>query len=381
MKEICYGLLALCVVVPCSGVVERKIVTATECACDSAGACSLYTNLNYTDQDACQAVVIENSFFQSDFATVRIAISTTSTTCIPDAGTTPSYYTFPEDACTSTATLASFELLRYTNNTCSNESLLTQTTVHSTNPPSCFVADVIFPNENIPDDDDDGEGKWTTRFIVIICLTPLVTGFIGYGTNVIAIKMIFRPYNPVGGFSCGLCGKNAKNEVRCAWRGFQGVFPKRQYSLAQQIGDMVNKNLISAEEMVGQMQKQIGINVDEPEAESPLDADLADGVGDAVSKMLDNKAKTPGFPMFLKAMGGKDKFCDALTRGTVISFKKNIPFLMTTFGMSKKVGNKHKNKSIPKFISLRVRCVQNPSSDRCLSKLQKKKNSEDYIGY
>eukprot|EP01063_Lacrimia_lanifica_P041624 TRINITY_DN9760_c0_g1_i1.p1 TRINITY_DN9760_c0_g1~~TRINITY_DN9760_c0_g1_i1.p1 ORF type:complete len:396 (+),score=131.83 TRINITY_DN9760_c0_g1_i1:59-1246(+) len=170
-------------------------------------------------------------------------------------------------------------------------------------------------------EEPQGEEKWTTRFIVIIALTPFVTAIIGYGTNVIAIKMIFQPY-----------------EKKC---GLQGVFPKRQHQLAQQIGDMVEKNLISADEMVAKMKKELGMddnpNPVDPVAapkESSLDQELKDGILGAINGMLEKRQDTPGFGLFLQAMGGKEAFRDNLTRGAFSAFKQNLPYLMETFAQS-----------------------------------------------
>eukprot|EP01059_Diplonema_ambulator_P006091 TRINITY_DN15867_c0_g3_i1.p2 TRINITY_DN15867_c0_g3~~TRINITY_DN15867_c0_g3_i1.p2 ORF type:complete len:213 (+),score=62.60 TRINITY_DN15867_c0_g3_i1:268-906(+) len=149
--------------------------------------------------------------------------------------------------------------------------------------------------------------------------------------------MIFRPYNPVCGYSCTWCGMSSKHpgQPRCYWRGIQGVFPKRQYSLALQIGDMVEKNLISAEEMVAKMKKEMGLDdTADPTKPSAIDEELSNGVKQAVGTMLDKRSDTPGFGMFLMAMGGKETFRDNLARGTVSAFKANLPYLMETFASS-----------------------------------------------
>jgi uncharacterized membrane protein YheB (UPF0754 family) len=65
-------------------------------------------------------------------------------------------------------------------------------------------------------------------------LTPLVGGLIGWLTNFLAIKMLFRPRQPrfVLGFP------------------LQGVVPKRQRDLALKIGEVVEEELLNSEDIL-----------------------------------------------------------------------------------------------------------------------------------
>jgi uncharacterized membrane protein YheB (UPF0754 family) len=60
-------------------------------------------------------------------------------------------------------------------------------------------------------------------------LIPLISAFIGYFTNWIAIKMLFHPRKP----------------FRIAGMTIQGVFPKRQQQFAEKLGRLVSKELLS----------------------------------------------------------------------------------------------------------------------------------------
>jgi uncharacterized membrane protein YheB (UPF0754 family) len=68
---------------------------------------------------------------------------------------------------------------------------------------------------------------------------PLVGALIGWTTNWLAVKMLFRPHRPVG-----------FGPLR-----FQGVVPKRQKELAENIADTVEQELISAEDIAELVQK------------------------------------------------------------------------------------------------------------------------------
>ncbi len=63
---------------------------------------------------------------------------------------------------------------------------------------------------------------------------PLISAFIGYLTNVVAIRMLFRPQNPVN-----LLGYQ-----------LQGLIPKRQEEMAGKIGEVVERELLSVEDLI-----------------------------------------------------------------------------------------------------------------------------------
>lgn len=67
----------------------------------------------------------------------------------------------------------------------------------------------------------------------LIYLIPLISAFIGWFTNWIAIKMLFHPREP---------------KVILGIR-FQGIFPKRQQQFAQKLGKMVSTELLSFQDI------------------------------------------------------------------------------------------------------------------------------------
>jgi uncharacterized membrane protein YheB (UPF0754 family) len=68
---------------------------------------------------------------------------------------------------------------------------------------------------------------------LLLALIPVISGFIGWVTNWVAIKMLFHPRNPVTilGFT------------------IQGIFPKRQTQFAEKLGKLVSTELLSFEEI------------------------------------------------------------------------------------------------------------------------------------
>lgn len=66
---------------------------------------------------------------------------------------------------------------------------------------------------------------------------PVISAFIGYLTNVVAIKMLFHPREPV---------KIINHE-------FQGLLPRRQGEIALKIGEVVERELLSVDDLVDQV--------------------------------------------------------------------------------------------------------------------------------
>jgi uncharacterized membrane protein YheB (UPF0754 family) len=70
--------------------------------------------------------------------------------------------------------------------------------------------------------------------MLMFFIPPIAGAFIGYSTNVLAIKMLFRPINEVRIFG-----------IRLPFT--PGILPKQRYRLAQSIGSMVERELITPE--------------------------------------------------------------------------------------------------------------------------------------
>ncbi len=74
---------------------------------------------------------------------------------------------------------------------------------------------------------------------MIIYLIPFISALIGWFTNFIAVKMLFHPREPVG------------------WGMFkiQGIFPKRQLQIAENLGKVVATELLSTTELKDKLLK------------------------------------------------------------------------------------------------------------------------------
>ena len=73
----------------------------------------------------------------------------------------------------------------------------------------------------------------TTNDLSLLIMIPLISAFIGWGTNVLAVKMLFRP----------------KKAIKFFGLTIQGVFPKRQAKLADKIGEVVSNELLNSSDL------------------------------------------------------------------------------------------------------------------------------------
>lgn len=81
-----------------------------------------------------------------------------------------------------------------------------------------------------------------TRIIIKILTMAVVGGIIGYVTNVLAVKMLFRPLKP----------------FKMPILGFEivGLIPKRRADIAKSIGTTVGEQLIDYDELINSMLKE-----------------------------------------------------------------------------------------------------------------------------
>ena len=91
---------------------------------------------------------------------------------------------------------------------------------------------------------------------IIIYTLPIVGAILGWFTNYIAIKMLFRPRKP----------------KKFLFWTIQGIFPKRQEKIASQIGQMVAQELFSIEDIKEKIADPANINTIAEKINSKIDA-------------------------------------------------------------------------------------------------------------
>lgn len=133
----------------------------------------------------------------------------------------------------------------------------------------------------------------------VYILTPYITCAIGYGTNTVAVKMLFHPRQPF--------------HVCCL--NLQGVFPKRQKKLAYEVGKTVQRQLLTHDDILEHMQKdefQISLK---PVVERVVDTLLDEGVNEV-------------HPMFGVMLSAAPRVKVKLKKDFVAEMMENLPSLV-----------------------------------------------------
>ncbi len=112
-----------------------------------------------------------------------------------------------------------------------------------------------------------------TSKTLLLLLLPVISGFIGWFTNWVAVKMLFHPRLP----------------KRILGITFHGIFPKRQRQFAQQLGRTVAGELLHFRDIAAQMSDPAAIKALMPGIEAHIDGFLNERI----------KEKIPVLAMFL----------------------------------------------------------------------------------
>ncbi len=134
----------------------------------------------------------------------------------------------------------------------------------------------------------------------LILSIPLISAFIGWFTNWIAIKMLFHPRLP----------------VKVLGLTIQGIFPKRQHQFAQKLGKLVSEELLSFKDIEAKITDGSNLKQVMPIVETHID------------NFLRNKlaAEMPIISMFIG-----DKTIEQLKSVFMKELESLFPILMTSY--------------------------------------------------
>ncbi|MGE4571581.1 MAG: DUF445 domain-containing protein [Candidatus Izemoplasmatales bacterium] len=110
------------------------------------------------------------------------------------------------------------------------------------------------------------------RFILLV----IIGGFIGWITNKIAIKMLFRPINP----------------VKILGLTFQGVFPRRKDQIAISLADIIEEELLSKEVIMDQILSQDRIEEIKTKLKDKIVEKLSESIPSIASMFLGGDVKS-----------------------------------------------------------------------------------------
>ncbi len=114
-----------------------------------------------------------------------------------------------------------------------------------------------------------------TELILRLITLILIGGLIGYFTNKLAIKMLFRPVNP----------------VRFLGITIQGVFPKRKDKMAKSLAEIIERDLLTKDVLVDELLNEENIgNLKEKIKDHFIEA-LSDSIPPMVKMFLGENPK------------------------------------------------------------------------------------------
>lgn len=165
---------------------------------------------------------------------------------------------------------------------------------------------------------------------------PFISAFIGWVTNWLAIKMLFHPRKPIklGPFV------------------LQGIFPKRQAQVAQQLGQVVATHLLSIDDLTAKLN-----NSNSTQAILPI---IEKRVDDFIQHKLTEEL--PLLSMFIN-----DKAIDNIKRGIIQEFESMFPELIAQVGQQVKA-----NVNIQSMVSEKVAALDSNKLEELLVGIMKK---------
>lgn len=137
-----------------------------------------------------------------------------------------------------------------------------------------------------------------------LILIPLISAFIGWFTNWIAIKMLFHPKEP----------------KKILGITFHGIFPKRQRQFAEKLGNLVSTELISFKEIEEKIVNPDNIKDLMPLVEVKIDEFLRTKLGEAfpmISMFIGEKTTNQLKSIFMKEL-------ETIFPELIASYMKNL---------------------------------------------------------
>ena len=89
---------------------------------------------------------------------------------------------------------------------------------------------------------------------LIYLILPLISAFIGWGTNVLALKMTFYPIEFIGFQFKGFKAVGWKGLPPIGW---QGIIPSKATTMASKATDMITSKLIDVEDQFARINPAI----------------------------------------------------------------------------------------------------------------------------
>lgn len=196
-------------------------------------------------------------------------------------------------------------------------------------------------------------------YFIRFFVPPIVGAFIGYVTNKIAITMIFRPYKEIRLFK----------KIRLPFT--PGLIPKERYELAHNIGEMVEKELLTPEVISQKLQS--------PEIELAISDFLQKtataGINKNYALAVDKIAST------VKQDEIFNKICDVV-ENEINKYVSNlggmVGMLFASSGMAENLSSQIPTKLLEIIDNTKAKALETENSEKIIKILQEKKDELDF---
>lgn len=169
-----------------------------------------------------------------------------------------------------------------------------------------------------------------------LVLIPLISAFIGWFTNWIAIKMLFHPKEP----------------KKILGITFHGIFPKRQQQFAEKLGKLVSNELLSFSDIESKITSKENLDKIMPLVEGHIDHFIRHKLSDT-------------FPLLSMFIG--DKTINQLKEGFMKELQDIFPEVMKKY-----MGNLQKDLDLEQIVIQKVQGFSSDKLESILNDIMKK---------
>jgi uncharacterized membrane protein YheB (UPF0754 family) len=167
-------------------------------------------------------------------------------------------------------------------------------------------------------------------------LIPVISAFIGWFTNWIAIKMLFHPREP----------------KRVLGITFHGIFPKRQQQFAEKLGKLVSNELLSFSDIEKKITQKENVEKLLPQIEGHIDHFLRNKLSDT-------------FPMLSMFIG--DKTINQMKGAFMTELQTIFPSVLKNY-----MGNLQKDLDLEQIVTDKVKGFSSDKLESILNDIMKK---------
>jgi uncharacterized membrane protein YheB (UPF0754 family) len=169
-----------------------------------------------------------------------------------------------------------------------------------------------------------------------LLLIPVISAFIGWFTNWIAIKMLFHPREP----------------KRVLGITFHGIFPKRQQQFAEKLGKLVSNELLSFSDIEKKITQKENVEKLLPQIEGHIDHFLRNKLSDT-------------FPMLSMFIG--DKTINQMKGAFMTELQTIFPSVLKNY-----MGNLQKDLDLEQIVTEKVKGFSSDKLESILNDIMKK---------